>query len=236
LPGDLGDPAGDDLVIRSPALGDITHGFFSRHQGGEPDLSTLGQGLVCVRARQTHSAIALVVDAPLSSGDAPEADALVTVMPGLALTVVTADCGPVLLADPVARVIAAVHAGWRGARSGVLEAAVEAMVRLGGNPACMIAVVGPMIQQPSYEVDELLRARFETEDAPFFEPARAEHYLFDLPGYIAMRLREKIGIAQVASTGIDTYTNESCFASYRRATHRGEEGAGRQASVIALGA
>ena len=175
----------------------------------------------------------MVVDAPPEAE--PEADALVTATPSLVLGIVTADCAPVLLADAEGGVVAAAHAGWRGAVGGVIEATVAAMEGLGARPARIAAAIGPTIAQASYEVDEPMRARFAPEDEPFFEPAgpdRPGHWRFDLPGYVAARLRAA-GVIEVIDLALDTYAEPRLF-SYRRATHRGEPVSARQLSAIAL--
>src|SRR6476469_3849913 len=151
-------------------------------------------------AYQIHSPTVVVAETPWPSGDLPRADAIVTRTPGLAIGISTADCGPVLLADQQAGVIGAVHAGWRGAATGVLEATIAAMERCGADRACMVAALGPMIRQPNYEVGPEFVARFTAEDASngrFFQPSpRPENALFDLPGYIAARLAHA-GVARV---------------------------------------
>jgi purine-nucleoside/S-methyl-5'-thioadenosine phosphorylase / adenosine deaminase len=173
---------------------------------------------------------------PWTRQSRPQADAIVTQVAGLAIGVSTADCGPVLLADAPARVIGAAHAGWKGALTGVLEATVAAMERLGAARSRMTAAIGPMIRQPSYEVGEDLIARFRAADADnerFFAPARrAGHAMFDLAGYIAARL-DRGGIGRIEDLGLCTYA-DARFFSYRRATHRGEPDYGRHINVIAL--
>jgi polyphenol oxidase len=166
---------------------------------------------------------------------APKADAMVTREPGVALGILTADCAPVLLADPDARVIGAAHAGWRGALDGVLEAAVEAMLALGAARGRIRAAIGPCIAQDSYEVGSDFPAPFlarDPADARFFTAGRDGRHQFDLSGYAAMRLRATGCTVEVMR--IDTYAEpELCF-SYRRATHRGEPDYGRQIAAIAL--
>ena len=197
------------------------------HFGLEPDR--------LVSMHQVHSADALVIDAP--PPERPRVDALVTDRPGLALGVLHADCAPVLFADPAARVVGAAHAGWRGATSGILEATLAAMAGLGAAPERTRAVIGPTIARSSYEVgpdfpDPILAAH--PDAAACFEPApRPTHHLFDLPGYIAMRLA-KAGVGSVEDLALDTYAHETRFFSYRRATHRGEPDYGRLVSVILL--
>jgi YfiH family protein len=149
------------------------------------------------------------------------------------LGVVTADCAPVLLADVEAGVVGATHAGWRGAHGGVLEAVVGEMAGLGARRERIVAAIGPAIAQPSYEVDDGFRARFTDADDAFFAPGRPGHWQFDLAGYAAARL-ERAGVGRVDRLGLDTYADAERFFSYRRATHRGEPGYGRQISLVGL--
>jgi hypothetical protein len=190
-------------------------------------------------AYQSHSPKVVVAEAPWTTEDRPQADAIVTRMRALAIGVTTADCGPVLLADPRASVIGAAHAGWRGALTGVLEATIAAMERLGAARGQIRAAIGPMIRQESYEVGPDLVARFRAEDpasSRFFDPAKREgHALFDLGGYVAARL-QRAGIAEVEDLGLCTYADPDRFFSYRRTTHRGEADYGRHVNAIALAA
>jgi purine-nucleoside/S-methyl-5'-thioadenosine phosphorylase / adenosine deaminase len=182
-------------------------------------------------AYQIHSAEAVIVDGPWSVSERPRADALVTSTPGLAIAITTADCGPILLADQHGGVIAAVHAGWRGALNGIVGAAVAAMERCGARRQKIVAAIGPLIRQPMYEVGPDLMAAF---DRRFFTPARrADHALFDLAGYIASRLHGA-GVAHVEDLGLCTYSDETRFFSYRRSVHRQEGDYGRHISAIAL--
>jgi hypothetical protein len=162
---------------------------------------------------------------------------MVTTRPGVALGILTADCAPVLFADRKARVVGAAHAGWRGAVSGVLDATVAAMAKHGARPETLVAAVGPCIAQASYEVGPEFPAPFLAEDpahAAFFRPSqRAGHFMFDLGGYVAKRLKT-LGIAAVHRLTNDTCREEDRFFSYRRACLRGEKDYGREISVIAL--
>ena len=188
-------------------------------------------------AYQSHSPNVVVAEAPWTTGDRPQADAIVTRMRALAIGVTTADCGPVLLADPRTGVIGAAHAGWRGALTGVVEATVAAMERLGAARGQIRAAIGPMIRQTSYEVGPDLVARFRAEDpaaSRFFAPAKREaHAMFDLAGYIAARLK-RAGITAVEDTGLCTYADPQRFFSYRRTTHHAEADYGRHVNAIAL--
>ncbi|ABE41098.1 protein of unknown function DUF152 [Rhodopseudomonas palustris BisB5] len=185
---------------------------------------------------QVHSPDVAVAQMPWDNASRPRADALVTATPGLALGVTAADCGPVLFADPKARVIGAAHAGWKGALTGVLEATLDAMESLGAARGRVIAAIGPLIRQPSYEVGDDFVARFTDVDpghARFFIPAaRPGHAMFDLGGFIRMRLTNA-GVATIDDTSIDTYPDENFF-SYRRSVHRSEPDYGRQIHAIVL--
>jgi YfiH family protein len=190
-----------------------------------------------ITAYQIHSPDVVTVEAPWRRGARPRADAIVTRTRGLAIGVTTADCGPVLFADAVAGVIGAAHAGWRGAFGGVLEATIAAMERGGGERTRIVAALGPMIRQESYEVGPEFVARFEAADAAhagFFKPsARAGHALFDLAGFIAARLRNA-GITHIEDVGRCTYAEPRDFFSYRGSAHRGEDDYGRHVNAIAL--
>jgi len=193
---------------------------------------------------QIHSAVVHTLpawEAPRREGPAkdlrPEGDAMVTATPGLALGILTADCAPVLLADPKARVIGAAHAGWKGALAGVLEAALEAMEKLGAVRDRIGAAIGPCISQDNYEVGDDFRSRFLEQGAKhrrFFVPSDREgHHRFDLPGFAAYRLTAA-GVGSVERLGICTYPPENGFFSFRRTTHAKEPDYGRQISAIVL--
>jgi YfiH family protein len=186
---------------------------------------------------QHHSPDAIVVDAPWEPDAQPRGDALVTDRPGIALAISTADCGPVLFADPQARVVGAAHAGWRGAFTGVLEATLAAMQQLGARNERVVAVLGPTISRANYEVGEEFVTRFleaDTANQRFCSPSEnAGHAMFDLPAYILARL-QAAGVAIAANLDRCTYAQEELFFSYRRATHRGEPDYGRLVSAIAL--
>jgi len=188
-------------------------------------------------AYQIHSPQVVVAETPWPADGRPRADGIVTRVPGLAVGVSTADCGPVLLADSEARVVGAAHAGWRGALFGVVEATVAAMERLGAARNRLHAGLGPMIRQPNYEVGPDLMDRFAAEDPDsggFFIPAqRRGHALFDLGGYVAARLR-RAGVMVIEDIGLCTYADTARFYSYRRATHHAEADYGRHINAIAL--
>jgi polyphenol oxidase len=251
------------IEAKSLALGGIRHGFFTRQGGVSSGLyASLNGGLGSgdsaahvkenrtrmaaavavephrlITAYQTHSRHVVVADAPWAADARPRADAIVTCTPGIAIGVTTADCGPILLVDPAARVIGAVHAGWRGALAGITEAAVGTMERLGAERGRIRAVLGPMIRQANYEVGADLVGRFAAEDAAsecFFLPAaRAGHAMFDLAGYIAARLA-RAGIRNIEDLSLCTYADPELFFSFRRATHRAEADYGRHVNAIAL--
>jgi polyphenol oxidase len=253
-------------MIEAPALAalpGIRHGFFTRIGGVSTGIyASLNGGIgsrdtpenvaqnrtrmaaaLGVRpprlltAYQTHSAAVVTAAAPWSPDQRPQADAIVTRTPGLAIGVTTADCGPVLFADPQAGVVGAAHAGWRGAFTGVLEATVAAMERCGAARSRLVAGLGPMIRQANYEVGPEFVTRFRAADAAnerFFQAsARPDHALFDLAGYIAARLRG-CGIARIEDTGRCTYGEPQVFFSYRGSTHRGEPDYARHLNAIAL--
>ncbi|URW75337.1 peptidoglycan editing factor PgeF [Sphingomonas donggukensis] len=248
--------------LTAPALAGIPHGFLGRTGGvstgayaslntgiGSHDdpalvaenrrraVEAVVPGARLVGLYQVHGADCVTVLEPFADGIRPQADALVTDRPGLALGILTADCAPVLFADPAAGVIGAAHAGWKGALAGVTDTTLLAMEALGARRDRIVAAIGPCIAQGSYEVDAAFRARFIADQAEadrFFADGAAGHAHFDLPGYVAHRLARG-GVRTVAITGADTYADEARFFSYRRATHRGEGDAGRQISIIGLG-
>jgi len=186
---------------------------------------------------QIHSPDVIVANEPWSRDNRPRADAVVTDRPGLAIGVSTADCGPLLLADAEAGVIGAAHAGWRGALTGVLEAAIAAMEKLGAERDRITAALGPTIRQPNYEVGAEFVARFlaaDPDNARFFAPAEREgHAMFDLPGYIAARLA-RAGVEQFEDLRLCTYAEPARFFSYRRTTRLGEPDYGRHINAIAI--
>ena len=192
-----------------------------------------------ITAYQVHSPDVVVAEAPWSESQRPRADGIVTRVAGLAIGITTADCGPVLFADSEARIIGAAHAGWRGALTGVLEATLAAMEKLGAKRTRIVAALGPTIRQPNYEVGTDLVDRFlaaDRDNTQFFAPAgRAGHALFDLPGYIAAGLK-RAGLSEVEDLGLCTYADPARFFSYRRATHRAEPDYGRHVNAIALAA
>lgn len=246
-------------IITSDAL-PFRHGFFTRKGGAS---SGIFAGLNCgtgssdqseivainrtrvaeamgvapgdlVTVHQVHSADVVRVTAAQDGG--ARADAMVTNMPGLALAVLTADCQPVLFADPEARVIGAAHAGWRGAVDGVLEATLAAMEALGAERPRIRAVIGPTISQGAYEVGQEFLDTFLAEDrgnSRFFANGANGRYQFDLPAYGLHRLREA-GVGSAEWTRHCTYRDSERFFSYRRTTHAGEADYGRLISVIRL--
>ena len=186
---------------------------------------------------QTHSVDALVVEAPFAAGERPRCDALVTKTRGLGLGVTGADCGMILFFDEAAQVVAATHAGWKGALGGILELTLLAMERCGAARASTLAALGPTIGPRSYEVGVEFKARFIGEDAAFavfFRPAeRVGHFMFDLPGFIGFRLT-RAGIGKFEDLALDTYADPKRFYSFRRSTHRKDRDYGRLVAAIAL--
>lgn len=246
-------------VIRAASLEGVAHGFLGRRGGVSNGIAAglnagLGSGddgaaVAENRARaaaavlpgaplvgvyQVHSPDCVTAAGPWDDAERPHADALVTDRRGLLLGIVTADCAPILLADPETEVIGAAHAGWKGAFTGVIGNTVDAMVALGASRSAIRAAIGPCIAQASYEVDDSFRDRFHAADstnAAFFAAGRAGHWQFDLEGYVAACL-EASGVGQVEKLGLDTYSAPDRFFSFRRATHRGEPAYGRQISLI----
>jgi YfiH family protein len=189
-----------------------------------------------ISVHQVHSPDAVVATGPWPSDTRPRADAIVTRTEGIAIGVTAADCGPILFADAGARVIGAAHAGWKGALTGVVESTIEAMEKLGAERSGIVAAIGPLIRQHSYEVGGEFVERFLDADGgnrSFFVPSvRDGHAMFDLAGFIRMRL-ENAGVLMIDDIGVDTYSDER-FYSYRRSVHRKESDYGRHVHAIAL--
>ena len=188
-------------------------------------------------AYQVHSNRVAVLQRPWPREQAQQVDGLVTDRPGVALGILTADCAPVLLADAEAGVIGAAHAGWRGALDGVLDATIDAMCEIGAGRARIVAAIGPAIGKLSYEVGAEFAERFlaaSPGNSEFFAAStRDGHFLFDLPGYVAGRLRQA-GIGRVTASEADTCRDAERFFSYRRTCLEGEKDYGRGLSAIVL--
>ncbi|WP_299280981.1 peptidoglycan editing factor PgeF [uncultured Tateyamaria sp.] len=247
-------------ILTADSLAPLRHGFFTRKGGAS---SGIFSGLNCGtgssdqteivainRARvadamgvpadhlagvhQIHSADAVHVTGP--QNEKPKADGLVTATPGIALSILTADCQPVLFADHDAQVIGAAHAGWKGAQSGVLEATIDAMITLGAKRDQIHAVIGPSISQRAYEVGPEFFDTFLDEDPDntrFFAGGDGDRMHFDLTGYGLARLRTA-GIASAEWTRHCTYYDPDRFYSYRRSVHAKDPDYGRLISAIAL--
>ncbi len=202
---------------------------FAGHLGATPQ--------ALVTPFQIHSADAVVVEEPWARADAPKADAVVTARPDVAIAISTADCVPVLFADHEAKVVGAAHAGWRGALSGVLDATLDAMERLGAERSRISACIGPAISQISYEVGDEFKQTFLKQDeasARFFQQdGGQERPHFDLTGYVAARL-QTAGAGSVEDLQICTYRETTRFFSYRRSCHQNEADYGRQISAIMI--
>lgn len=247
-------------IITSDALSPHRHGFFTRYGGvssgvfkglncgaGSSDQAeavTTNRAMVAetidvprenlVSIYQVHSADVVTTDKPFV-GTAPKADAIVSNTKGLAISVLTADCAPILFSDPEARVVAAAHSGWQGALKGISANTVEHMVKLGAHASNIQAVVGPCISQRNYEVGEEFLENFLAQDpsnARFFGNGHDGKYHFDLPGFCLQSLRDA-GVGHAEWTGHCTYADMDKFYSYRRTTHMGEPDYGRLISVIA---
>ncbi len=237
--------------VQSAALG-VPHAFFGSDAGDcglgsgqDPEIAARNRrraadsvlpGAPLATLYQTHSPTAVIVTEAVPDDQRPRADAIVTATPGLVLGVVTADCAPVLLADVEAGVIAAAHAGWRGALGGVTDQAIAAMLTLGARADRITAAIGPCIARVSYEVDQAFAERLLADDAgndKFLSEGPRGQPHFDLEAYVAARLAAA-GVRRIEALGLDTYAFEDRFFSYRRATHRAEPTYGRQLSLIAL--
>lgn len=248
-------------ILTSDAFANLRHGFFTRRGGAS---SGVFEGLNCgfgssdqadsvavnrarvaqamgtasdqlVTVQQVHSSDVVTVTAPHRS-PLPKADAMVTSTPGLVLSVLTADCQPVLFADEGTGVVGAAHAGWKGTLNGVLEATVEAMEQLGALKGDIRAVIGPSISQAAYEVGPEFFDQFmsvDGESSRFFAQGKDEHLQFDLPGYGLHRLRST-GVGEAEWIRHCTYSDPARFYSYRRATHEGEADYGRLIACIRL--
>ena len=246
------------LSSKLSAISGVKHGFFGRKGGvstGIYESLNIGQGsddeaqnirdnrdrirdalgaeklLSCF---QVHSAKAITVTEPWRTR--PQADAMVTKVPGLALCVLSADCVPVLFADAEAGVIGAAHAGWKGAIAGVCEATLDAMEAIGAARGQITAAIGPAIQQASYEVGPEFRDTFVGDQEwtdRLFIAGKDDRSHFDLTGYVEAVLLGQ-GIAAVENLGLDTCALEEDYFSNRRRNHRGEPDYGRNGSVIVL--
>ncbi|MEL6296316.1 MAG: peptidoglycan editing factor PgeF [Pseudomonadota bacterium] len=247
-------------ILTADALSPIRHGFFTRAGGAssgifaglncglgssdQTEIVTINRARVAdamdvgkdklVTVHQTHSSAVIDISGPL--GEKPQADAMVTKIPGLALAILTADCQPVLFGDPKAKVIGAAHAGWRGALDGVLEATVEAMERLGADRSDIVAVIGPTISQRMYEVGPEYLDRFLDQDpdnSRFFANGNGDRLHFDLPAFGLHRLRHT-GVGHAEWTRHCTYSDPDRFYSYRRSVHAKDPDYGRLISTVRL--
>ena len=246
----------------SLSASNITHGFFGRQGGvsegiyaslncgpGSKDsreavlenrrraTAALAPSAKLVTLYQIHSAEAVTVNEPWDIAQNPKADALVTNRPGIVLGILTADCAPILLADAEAGVIGAAHAGWNGALSGVTDSVLAGMLRLGAARERIRVAIGPCIRQDAYEVGPEFEARFSAAAAQnlrFFKRANLpDHWQFDLPAYLANRLRDS-GVGRVEDLGLCTYSRPEELFSYRRTTHLKQPDYGRELSAIVL--
>jgi YfiH family protein len=246
--------------VTAHALAGLPHGFFGREGGvstgamtslncgwgSGDDLSLITEnrrraadalvpGARIVSPHQIHSA-EVVVAGDWPDDDRPHADAVVTDQPGLLLGILTADCAPVLFADKEAGIIAAAHAGWKGALAGVTDATLSAMEKLGADRSRIAAAIGPCIARASYEVDQAFAERFldaDPENDRFFVEGPTAKPHFDLESYVLYRLAAA-GLTRIEALGLDTYAADQRYYSYRRSTHRSEPSYGRQLSLIGL--
>ncbi len=256
----------EGVVLTSPLLASlpgIRHGFFTRQGGVSNGIyaalncglgSADDRGLVTVNrdrvaahlgadagnvvtVHQCHGTLAITVQQHFGVGPLPKADAVVTRTPGIVVAALAADCTPVLFADAKAKVVAAAHAGWRGAVTGILESTIVAMEHLGANRHDIHAAIGPCIHQQNYEVGPEFQAQFldaAPDNARFFTvPQQKAKAHFDLPGFVANQLAAA-RIGTITHSSHCTYANPELFFSYRRATHLGEPDYGRQISAIVV--
>ncbi|MDK3073198.1 peptidoglycan editing factor PgeF [Sedimentitalea sp. JM2-8] len=247
-------------ILTSDSLSNLRHGFFTRRGGAssgvflglncgtgssdQSDMVAINRARVAqamqvdsdalIGVHQVHSPDVVTVDGPLP--DKPRADAMVTATPGLALSILTADCQPVLFADARAGVIGAAHAGWRGALDGVLEATLDSMESLGARRSNIVAVIGPTISQRAYEVGPEFLDAFMADDpdnSRFFANGAGDRMQFDLPAFGLHRLR-RAGVGQAEWTRHCTYSDADRFYSYRRSVHTKDADYGRLISAICL--
>lgn len=240
----------------------VRHGFFGRRggvstgvyrslncgpgSGDDPEKVLENRRRVCLALgadpqklaapRQIHSAKAVVADRAFAPNERPECDALVTKRPGLLLGVLAADCAPIVLCDPHNGVIAAIHAGWRGAAGGVIESAVDAMGQLGADPGKMAAGIGPCLSQASFEVGpDLFDAVMKTTPwaENLFDPGKGDRQFFDLKRYCAGRLA-RLGVAQTDALADDTLTQPEFYFSHRASVKNGDRDCGRNMTGIML--
>jgi len=248
-------------ILESHLLKDVTHGFFTR-QGGvsignygtlnfslkEGSLENVEENkrralkalsletLPLCLLKQVHGKTVHFVDQDWDFNTRLEGDALITNRYDVVLGVQTADCAPILLADPIEGFVGAIHGGWRGVAAGVIEETIQALLDRGANPRTLVASVGPCIARESYEVGEDLYEAMLDKDMMyevFFGykyPPGTRH--FDLPGIVAKIIRG-FGIS-VECLPYDTYASEDLFFSCRRAFHEKAMGFGGQLSAISL--
>jgi polyphenol oxidase len=250
------------LAASNLEAGGIQHGFFLRSGGVSTGLYAslnCGRGSKDVRAhveenrvraaltlgvtsekligpRQVHSHKAVIAVNAWQPNGAPDADAAVTNEPGLAVCVLTADCAPILMADAPAGVVAAVHAGWKGAKAGVVESTIEAMEGLGARASRISAAIGPAISAAAYEVSPEFKSAFLMDDEAneqYFEQRPGSRPHFNLPAFVKHRLLRS-GVTNIEDVGVCTYENESILFSFRRTCHRFEPDYGRQISAILI--
>lgn len=227
------------LTTKLRDISAVTHGFFTK-DSSTPDIVAdfleIDPASI-VFLKQVHGNKVVTLEKPWPRDKKPEADAIVTAVPGVGIGVYTADCLPVLFAAKKQKIVGVAHAGWRGALNGVLEETVAAMVKLGAAAADITAAFGPAISQTSYEVAEDFKNPFIEQDKDnekfFAAGKRPGHLQFDLSGYAAHRL-QKAGIGAVLHTWQDTLSNEKAYFSYRRSTLAGQPLDGQQFSVIAI--
>lgn len=178
-----------------------------------------------ITVRQKHSDVVVFVDSSFPHTQRPNGDAIVTKTPGLLIGVITADCTPILLADPHTNIVAAIHAGWRGASTGIIENTIKTMIENGANLSSLMAAIGPCIWQESYEINNATKSQILSQnpntEAHFIPSSQENHWLFDLPAFIHEKLKKQ-GVEKISPSPANTYNEEEYFFSYRRMTHKNE--------------
>jgi len=185
---------------------------------------------------QKHSNKVIFFDKEKHIKNKLEGDAIVTVLKNIGISILSADCAPILFYDPIKKIIGCAHAGWKGALNGIIESTVEKFNTLDSNNNDLIAVVGPCIGKKNYEVEENFLKKFMEKDASnkkYFEKISHKKYLFDLRAFINKKIL-KLNIKNIENIEKDTFSEKDFFFSYRRSCINKEEDYGRCISVILM--
>jgi len=184
---------------------------------------------------QTHSNKVVVINENNKNINRINSDALITTNRDIALSVLTADCVPILIYDEVNHIVACIHAGWKGAINGIVKNTLSEIVKMGKNNK-IYAVVGPCISFKNYEVGQEFYNEFMKESKKneiFFFRRQKNKFLFDLRGYVNFKIKE-FNIKHLENIDLDTYTEKENFFSFRRSRHLGQKDYGRCISTIGL--